>query len=260
MRVSMTIRVAAVLCGLLIAGAATAREVVIGAEDDWLPYAGLEDGAPHGLGVDLVRAALRAAGVRHRLEPLPYARCMALTRSGRLDGCFNTSRDASLEADFLWHATPLYRARILVFAPAARPAPARPLGVTDLLGRRVAVTNGYTYGDEFDLAAGIQRQVAGNDLGGLRMLLAGRADYALVFEQVARHLEQRHRRELGGRIRPVGFIKEMALYVSFSRARPDSPDVVAAFNRGMDAIARDGTRARIEQTWQHRLSARTGGP
>lgn len=246
-----------VLLAVLVAatGAVAARAAdpvpVIGAEDDWLPYAGATDGKPVGLAVDLVTAAFAAAGQPVQLQSLPYARCMALTRAGKLAGCFDTSRDASLEPHFLWHEAPLFRARIRIYARAGA-TPARPLTVADLRGRRVAVTNGYTYGDEFDLATGIDRQRVAGDLAALRMLVAGRADHALVFERVADRLQQLHRQELAGRVAPVGDVREMALYLSFSRTRPGTGALVAAFNQGLATIARDGTRARIEQAWLSR--------
>lgn len=87
------------------------------------------------------------------------------------------------------------------------------------------------------------------------MLVAGRADHALVFERVADRLQQQYPQELAGRVAAVGDIKEMALYLSFSRIRPDAEALVTAFNHGLAIIRRNGTRDRIEQRWLTRPRA-----
>lgn len=242
------LRTASLLLGGLLAGAASFAQgapVVIGAEDDWLPYAGVIDGAPAGLAVDLVREAFAAGGVPLELRALPYSRCLALTEAGQLAACFNTSRDASLEERFLWHAKPLFEARILIYG---RAPPARALGVPDLLDRHVATTNGYTYGDAVDLERRIVRHPASNDLAALRMLSAGRVDYALVFEAVAGHLAGLHP-ELAGRVHAAGHVQTMPVYVSCSRTHPDGKRACETLSRGLAALEAAGQADRIRARW-----------
>ncbi|MFZ5757002.1 MAG: substrate-binding periplasmic protein [Pseudomonadota bacterium] len=221
--------------------------VLIAAEDDWYPYSAEQDGRPTGYAVDLVAAIYEAAGARLELISLPYARCMALVDAGKLAGCFDTPRDRRIETRYLWHDVPLFLARSQVFAQAGRAHVVT--GPVDLEGTRVAITNGYFYGDEFHLNTRIRQEVVDSDLTALRMLAAGRVDHALVFEQVARYLF-RTWPDLQGRVTAVGSFQDVPIYLSFSRTHPDAPEALRLFNRGMAEIRRNGTRERIDRHWQ----------
>lgn len=113
----------------------------------------------------------------------------------------------------------LYQPR-LIYARASRTAP-RSLSVADLLGKRVAITNGYEYGTEFDSNNDIRKEVTSQSIMGLRMLLLDRVEYALAFEKVAQYLLQTHADELAGKVEPVGLAAQTSVYCVFSRAHPD---------------------------------------
>ncbi|QNM95652.1 substrate-binding periplasmic protein [Chitinimonas koreensis] len=198
---------------------AAGTPIVIGAEDDWYPYSALRDGKPVGLAVDLVAAAFRRAGVAVELRPLPYARCMQLARQSKIAGCFDTLRNPRLEPLYRWHAVPLFSARILIYASTDRPA--ETVGYETLVGKLIAVTNGYDYGERFDGDMRMRRDPGLRDIDALRKLAAGRVDYALVYEQVANAL-LREDPALARRIRPVGVLIAPDIYLSFAPAYPAS--------------------------------------
>lgn len=148
--------------------------VVVGAEDDWLPYSGLLRGSLQGMTPDIVRAAFAFTGQAVRFEVLPYARCLNQVRSGALVACFNTLRNARTEPEFLWHSPPLFKVRSRIYARAdSRESTLRP---ADLEGRRVAVTHSYEYGPEFDDNPRIERVVGLRDENSFQMLVRGRVD------------------------------------------------------------------------------------
>lgn len=229
-------------------GVARADTLLIGAEDDWYPYSANIDGEPRGQAVDIVRAAYRATGNEVKLVSMPYARCMKLTLAGKLVGCFDTSWDKSLVADYLFHRQPMFLAKIVIFA--RKDSTEHNLTTRDLENHRVAVTNGYTYGDDFDLDRAIGKDVSMRDLDGLRKLIAGRVDYAVVFEKVANYLAERYPVELAGRIKPVGEVRTMELFVSFGKRHPDAQRAVELLDRGLETIRRDGSYSRIEAAWR----------
>lgn len=226
------------------AGTGTAK---IGVEDSWFPYAGIENGKLAGFAVDIVRAAFQSGGQDIELLPMPYARCMRETADGKLAGCFNTSRDASLERDFRFHARPLYSASILIFAD--RKEPLVNVGMNDLRGETVAITNGYTYSDDFDLDTSIRRSVVPKDESALRQLAAGRVRYALVFDRVADHLLHGNARDIAGRIKTVGTLRTTDLYLSFGRRYPEVDRLIERFDTGLERIRRSGEYRRIDQRW-----------
>lgn len=228
------------------------RTVVIGAEDDWYPYSASVDGRPQGITVDLVTAAYAAVGIQARFEPLPYVRCMAQTKSGSLVACFNTTRTALIEDDYLWPARPMFEERFLIWARADSPAGrATGLQVRDLEGRVVAVTRGYEYGAEFDSNPRIQRMVTSHDENNFRLLLRGRATYTLAPDINTRLLFKRQP-DLAGHFKVVGQLSSFGIFTTFSRLHPDSRAMLAAFDEGMKAIQANGVAKAIQERWRQR--------
>jgi polar amino acid transport system substrate-binding protein len=235
------------------AGRAEAQErIALVAENDWYPYSALRNGQSEGMAVDLVRAAYRAAGVEVDLVSQPYARCLNEVELGLQLGCFNTIREPANEARFLFHAKPLFSAAIVIIAPAD--STASDLGPADLKGQRVAVTNGYTYGEPFQSDAGIDKDVAASDLGVLRLVALKRASYGVIYDKVMAHLLAEHGGELAGKVKVVGLLTEPDLYVSFSRRHASAPAAIAALDKGLEIIRANGTYAEIEQEWALRFS------
>ncbi|MHA5865787.1 substrate-binding periplasmic protein, partial [Pseudomonas aeruginosa] len=82
------------------AAAVPTEPLVLGAEDDWYPYTAYKDGRIQGMSADIVRAAFRAADTPVQLNPYPYSRCMKLALKGLIAGCFNTSPNPHILADY----------------------------------------------------------------------------------------------------------------------------------------------------------------
>lgn len=224
------------------------NKVRIGAEDDWRPYSYVSGREAVGFAVDIVKAAWAAAGVSLELVPLPYARCMRMVDNGDLDGCFDTLRDARTEAQYRWHRQPLFKARIAIYGRTSDRNTSS-VGPQDLLGQRVGVTNGYDYGAAFDNDSRMVRDVAVSDLASLRKLVAGRVDYALVYDRVARHIAGLHP-ELAPHFVQRGVLVEPLLYLSFKHKGDALTPLIAKFDQGLEEIRRSGEYARIEARWR----------
>lgn len=237
---------------LVLLGCATSAlaldKVRIGAEDDWRPYSYVSGGEPTGFAVDIVKAAWAAAGVSLELVPLPYARCMRMVDNGDLDGCFDTLRDARTETHYRWHRQPLFKARIAIYGRAGGQSNSV-VGLAGLLGQRVGVTNGYDYGETFDNDSRMVRDVAVSDLASLRKLVAGRVDYALVYDRVAGHIADLHP-ELAPFFVQRGVLVEPLLYLSFKRKGDALEPLITKFDQGLENIRKSGDYARIEARWR----------
>lgn len=241
-----------VLCLLcLLRPAVAATPVVLVAEDDWYPYSARQDGKAVGMAVDIVRAAFAAVDVAVELKSMPYARCMQVVKQGVELGCFDTLKDDTTRDAYLFHERPLFTATIGIYA---RSDFSGTLSAADLKGRRVGLTNGYTYGDAVEKNAAIHKDVAPNDLLTMRKLVADRVEVALVYTRVADWLQTQHP-ELRGRVRQVGVLLQDGLYISFSKSHPDAPRVLPLLDRGLAKIRANGTHARIEAEWQRRYQA-----
>jgi len=225
------------------------ERVRIGAEDDWRPYSYLVAGQPTGFAVDVVRAAWAAAGVEVELVSLPYARCMKEVDRGALAGCFDTLRDSMLEPRYRWHQQPLFRASIGIYGPAGAVATRFPLTVESLRSKRVGTTHGYDYGEVFDGDPGMLRDVAPSDISSLRKLVAGRVDYALVYDRVASEIARANPDLAKGYAR-VGLLADQSLYLSFARDFPGIERMIALFDQGLSKVRKSGEYARIEARWR----------
>jgi len=237
----------ALLCCWLSLPALATEPLTLLAEDDWAPYASVRHGQAYGMAIDIVRAAYLAVGVAVTFRSMPYARCMKLVEVGREVGCFNSLKDSSTLQGFTFGKQPLFTATIAIYSHQ----PANGVTVAALAGKRVGLTNGYTYGDAVEKNAAIQKDVAPNDLLTMRKLLAGRVEVALVYTRVADWLQTQHP-DLRGRVRQVGVLLQDGLYISFSKSHPDAARVLPLLERGLARIRANGTHARIEAEWQRR--------
>ena len=227
--------------------AAPVGAVEIGAEDDWYPFTAYRDGRIEGMSVDIVRAAFAASGTEVELRPYPYARCMELTRQGRLPACFNTSPDARIAEQFLLPQEPLFSGEIVLWSRKEEAAPVSDLA--QISGRSVAVTLGYEYGQRFDSFTDLRRIEVRRDLSGFRMLLHGRVDFAVAYRGTARALFREYP-ELAGQFAPVGVIHQPQLFVSFSRQHPEARELARRFDLGMRTIRANGRYQQILDLWQ----------
>ena len=257
--------IACLALSAMIAPARAEERYTIVAENDWYPYSALRQsepggepgGQPEGMAVDLVRAAYAAAGAKVDLVSQPYARCLEEVEAGWQLGCFDTTREPTTEARFRFHAVPLFSANIVIIAPAE--STEHDLGPGDLKGRNVAVTNGYTYGEPFQSDPTVNKDVVKNDLAILRVVAMKRVPYGVVYDKVMAHLLAERGSELAGKIKIVGLLFQPDLYVSFSKKRPEATAAMAALDRGLEIIRKNGTYREIEQHWAARFSV-AGAP
>ncbi|NRR31391.1 transporter substrate-binding domain-containing protein [Oxalobacteraceae bacterium] len=230
----------------LWAASAAAESVLIGAEDDWAPYSAIVDGEARGFAVDVVREAFAAVGVQAHFEVLPYVRCMAMAKAGQLIGCFDAVPNHLIDGHYLWHAQPLFRARMNVYALAS--SREHGLSAQDFEGKTVGVTRDYEYGDEFDLNTRIRREVAARNEQGFRKLLAGRMQYMAAEERIAKALFARYP-AFAGKFREVGTVATPGLYVAFTKSVPQGARYLNKFNEGYAIIVRNGRYKALENKW-----------
>lgn len=245
------------LCLLPVFAAAQTLNLLV--EDDWYPYAAMRYGKAEGMAVDIVQEAYRAVGVSVSFQSMPYARCMRLTEIGRYAGCFNSLKDATTEPVFLFGQQPLFTATIGIYAYADNP---QAMAVRSLAGKRVGLTNGYTYGSEVEQDRKMIKEYAGSDLANLRKLGRKRLDYALVYTRVADYLVAHYPQDLERRVVRVGTVIETPLYLSFSRVSPRAEAAMRQLDRGMMVLQQNGKYQQILKRWQDysngKISKQTG--
>lgn len=238
------------LIWLLATTPVAAETVTLGAEDDWFPYSGLVNKQVQGITIDVVRAAFAVSGIEVRYEVLPYARCMALTKSGALPACFDTLRNPGIENDYLWHDPAMFRVQYKIYALAS--SNESDLHPRDLEGKKVAVTRAYEYGVEFDTNEKIQRVLTSRDESNFGMVLRGRAQYTVALEINTAMLMAR-RPDLAGKFKVVGAVEASEVHMAFSRRHPDAKRLMGLFEKGLRELHANGRIRAIEEAWFRKL-------
>ncbi|MFZ5482884.1 MAG: substrate-binding periplasmic protein [Pseudomonadota bacterium] len=242
------------LLGLLYAclAPALADTVVIAAEDDWAPYSSAAKGAkvPTGFAVDLVREAFKTQGIEVEFKVFPFARCLQQAELGKVMGCFNATIIDSNRDTYCWHPTPMFKEPLQILGQ--RTEQRRNLRIADLEGRKVASTVGYTYPDSFTKNPRIQHFSATSDDHLMRMLAAGRVEYALMNGTQAQMRIQADP-ALKAKISVVGTISEDRFWVAFTKNHPDGHRYCQTFERGLQALHASGQYTAMERAFKQRL-------
>lgn len=262
-RLSLSLPVALVTCSsplLLATGAANAdqsakcalsEDIVIAVEDSFFPYAGLYQEELRGFAVDLVNAAFSAEGCSVTLNVMPYNRCVREVTQGRQLGCFNTTGSDENRRNYIFHQTPLFYGKVLIYSHPENTTEFHP---DFFKNKTFSVVRGYTYTDAFDADETIMKVEVDSDLQTLALTAKGRTDYAVVYEKVAAFHISNSQNFISPPPVAIHELARLGLFVSFSKNTPErSQSVAALLDRGLNAIREDGTYHRIEATWDEWL-------
>jgi ABC-type amino acid transport substrate-binding protein len=223
-----------------------AKPVVRLASLEWEPYIGprMPD---QGYVAALIRAAYADQGMQVEITFYPWARALHLARTGAVDGLmpeyFNPSREAEFEYSAAFPGGPLvlYKRHGVPLAFAADPQKQQDAALRALKARRFGVVRGYLNTPVFDAATYLIKEEANDDATNLRKLVYGRIDLAVIDRRVAEHLIRTEYPDYATRIEPMSPpLADIPLYIAFSRKSPHEAQALAAFNRGLAAMRKDG--------------------
>ncbi|MEF2146020.1 MAG: transporter substrate-binding domain-containing protein [Desulfovibrionaceae bacterium] len=227
---------------LLIPEVALAEERLTMGTLDWPPYV---DSAARDQGyVGLViHEAFSRVGLEVELRFTLWTRVLDLARHGEVDMYGPEYSDPSLEREFVL-SDPFPAAEIGFFS--LRESNIHFNGLIDLHPYRIAVVRGYVNNREFDDADYLQKTEVVDEAMGMRMLVAGRVQLVLADRLVGRFLMEN---EFADYREEVVFLEpaleEKQLHVCFPRRLPESENLAAAFNTGLESMRMDGTLARL---------------
>jgi polar amino acid transport system substrate-binding protein len=236
-------RVAAGLLGWLVLWClpAVAAERVSLVSTDYPPY--FATSLPEqGTLSAIARAAFEAAGYEVTLTFRPWARLMAEVEGGRYDGVVAVWYKAERES-FLAYTDPLVDTHIGFYGRRDATIDVRNLG--KLAPYTIGTVRGYANPPAFD-AAKLTTDEAVDDVTNLRKLAAGRLDLVLIDKALADYLV---RQNMPASTATIGWleppVQTMPLYVGIAKKRPGYEQRLAAFNKGLAEIRRNGELDRI---------------
>jgi polar amino acid transport system substrate-binding protein len=214
--------------------------VRIAAEDNWPPFS---DEKGKGLSAQLVSAAFARSGYKIETVVVPYARALYYTAKGKTDACWNVTRQANTERDYLLHQQPLFQAPSSFYYHKLAKSYRSVAEIPD--GTVVGVILGYEYGDLFEQhKKRFQLVEVSTHPQLITLLVHDKVELAIFFDDVldfylsgpnfANHNLQRG---------AVNFVSE--IYVAFSRAKPGSQALANALDQGLIQLRQSGDYQRI---------------
>ncbi len=207
----------------------------------WPPFTNAA-GQPR-VALDLVEAALARIGVKASttiVEPAQFT--TALLGDGSFDGSGAAWKDAERERTLLF-SDPYLENRLLLVARRGGDVSASSLAA--LKGRRIAVVEGYSYGEGFDQSGPIIVR-SRSDEDSLRLLLDSKVDYALIDDLVVEHIVASYQSQVQLRLQ-VGTtpLVTRPLYLALRRSLPNAEAIVKEFNAQLRAMIADRTYHRL---------------
>jgi polar amino acid transport system substrate-binding protein len=217
----------------------SAEPIILGAENDWAPYAN-PDGT--GMSNEIVRAAYKAVGIDVSFEVGPYNRLLKNVQDGTMLAAFNVPKERSNEGLYLFGKVPLFTALSAYYQN--RDQPLKATRKEELInGEKVGVVFDYGYGDFFTGNDRIAKIAVRSDLLNLKKLAMGRIDATILYDKTAKKLIEEN--ELGNQIEKA-FDSEMAdIYVAFSKVFPKAQFYADKLDEGLAVIKASGAYQKI---------------
>ena len=206
----------------------------------WTPFTN-DVGQPR-FALDLVEAALGRFGITAKTTIVSPGEYTTSLLEGGFDGSGAAWKDAEREKALLFSRPYLENRLVLVGRHGADVSAAT---LTDLKGKRVAVVDGYAYGDAID-GAGLAIVRSTGEEDSLARLLKGEVDYTLMDELVVQYIARNHPKESETRlqlgVKPL-VIRE--LHLAIRRLRADADSIIARFNAQLRGMISDRTYHRL---------------
>ena len=192
--------------------------------------------------LDLVEAALGRIGVKSGTTIVDAAQFTTLLVKGPYDGSAAAWKDAEREKVLLF-SQPYLENRLILVGRTGADVAAKTLA--DLKGKRVAIVEGYSYGEAIDNAGPAFVRTSSEE-DSMRQLLSGAADYTLMDEIVVQYIVEHHSDEARAKLQfgSTSLITR-PLYLAVRRTHPDAQSIVDRFNAQIRAMIADRTYHRL---------------
>ena len=223
-----------------IAATALAQQPLRLVSTPWSPFTNAP-GQPR-FALDLVEAALTRIGMPAQTSiVVPTDFTLALL-SGPYDGSAAAWKDAERERVLIYSQAYLENRLVLVGASGADVSAAT---LADLKGKRVAIVEGYAYGEAFEQSGPLFVR-SRSDEDSITRLLAGAVDYTLVDDLVIQYIVDTYPKEAASRL-AIGKVPLVIrpLHFTIHRTRPDAADIIARFNAQLRGMITDRTYHRL---------------
>jgi len=206
----------------------------------WPPFTN-EPGQPR-FALDLVEEAFKRIGLTATTTIVEPSRFATALLSTMYDGSAAAWKDAERERLLLF-SQPYLENRLILIGRRGEDVSAAGLGA--LRGKRIALVEGYAYGDGIT-TSGVFPVRSSSEQDGLSQVLASKADYVLMDEVVVQYILEHYPNEAKTKL-SVGStpLVKRSLYLAVRRSRPDAAAIVERFNAQLRGMIADRTYHRL---------------
>src|SRR5262249_30925746 len=192
--------------------------------------------------LDLVETALGRVGVSAKTAIVSAPQFTPSLLSGLFDGSAAAWKDPERERELIFSQPYLENRLVLV---GRRGADASAKALSDLKGKRVAIVEGYSYGETIDTAGPVWIRSRSEE-DSLTQLLKGGVDYTLMDELVVNYIVSNYPKESETKLE-IGStpLPTLPLHVVTKRTRPDAQSIIERFDAQLRGMVADRTYHRL---------------
>jgi ABC-type amino acid transport substrate-binding protein len=207
---------------------------------EWPPFTNVAGQARFAL--DLVEAALGRMGRTAKTSIVSPGSFTKELLTGAYDGSAAAWQDADRDRVLLF-SEPYLENRLVLVGRHLADVSATTMG--ELAGKRLAIVEGYSYGDEVERGGPTLVRTRGEE-DSLARLLKGDVDYTLMDDLVVQYLVNTYPKEAETRLQ-IGTtpLVRRELHLAIRRSRPDAQAIVDGFNRQVRQMIVDRTYHRL---------------
>lgn len=224
------------------------------ASDPWPPFT--NDSEKGALALDLVKFALKRSGRDMETSIVEFRDVIDGIINKEFDGSAALWKNQAREEIMLFSTPYMYNQIILV---GRKGADVTADEITDLTDKKIGVVANYAYGDLMQPAEvgdvieneGASFVAGNNDQENLEKLLNGELDYILVDALLVEYARKHQPEEVSSQL-DVGHhaLFTRSLHFAVRKDVPRAGEIIAGFNREIEAMEKDGSYGRIlELTW-----------
>ena len=201
----------------------------------WSPFTNAPGEARYA--IDLVNVALQRVGITADTAIVAEDRLTPSLLNGEFDGSAALWRDEERERALIY-SEPYLENRLILVGRQGSDVSATELA--DLTGQRVALVEGYAYGEEIENTTGPFYLGSRSEEDSVRKLLDGDADYTLLDELVVQYLLTNHGEEAEARLEFGSTpLVTRTLHFALNRDLPDAESIISRFNEELKGMVTD---------------------
>lgn len=215
--------------------------------DHWQPFYGpkLHNG---GYIIEICKAAFAASGYQLNIKFMPWKRATKAVKSEIYDGLLGAYY-TSERAKYLYYTQALAEEKTSLIALKSRSFNYRKRA--DLYGYTIGVMRAAVNDSEFDKDLRLNFSYANDASHNLRKLITGRVDFIVTGEAHLSYLvKHNHSDNLAISMSQLEVfkppLKVNPIYITIRKARKNSANIIAAFNRGISIIKQNGKYTQIK--------------